>query len=245
MKAATIAFPAAPIPAGPTVSRGAPNEARIAHIVIIANQIDIGAGELAETTQSSSDVKAFGKQMIIDHTGANKQAADLVKKLGVELEDNPTSRRLEQRDEANIRFAKLATAVAVTACVGIALAQQVQAREAIRVSAYGIAEKQSNAVTTPAEPRRFGRDSVYATRPPNPGNPVLAGGLTVDEGGGAPVYAVQLTHPSGPVMEAGNDFQPYGRDSVYMAGSPNAVPSHLAGRKSSPDPDSRPRLGKK
>ena len=245
MKAATIAFPAAPIPAGPTVSRGASNEARIAHIVIIANQIDIDVGELAETKQSSPDVKAFGKQIIIDHTGANNQAADLVKKLGAGLEDNPKSQRLEQRDEAKISFAKLATASALTACVGIALAQQVHAREAIRVSAYKMAEKQSTAVTTLAESRQFGRDSVYATRPPNPGNPVLAGGLTVDEGGGAPVYAVQLTHPSGPVMEAGNDFQPYGRDSVYMAGSPSTVPSHLADRKSSPGPDSRPRLGKK
>jgi hypothetical protein len=84
-----------------------------------------------------------------------------------------------------------------------------------------MAEKPSNTVTTPAEPRQFGRDSVYAAQPPNPSNPVLAGGLTVDEAGGAPLYAVQLTHPSGPVMEGGNDLQPYGRDSVYVAGSPN------------------------
>lgn len=245
MKAATIAFPAPLILVAPTLSQGAPNEAQIAQVVIIANQIDIEAGELAETKRSSSDVKAFGQQMIIDQTGANSQATDLVKKFRVGLEDNPKSRRLEQRDQAKISFAKLATAIALTACAGIALAQQVQAREAIRVSAYKMAEKQSTAVTTLAEPRQFGRDSAYATRPPNPGNPVLAGGLTVDEGGGAPVYAVQLTHPSGPVMEAGNDFQPYGRDSVYMAGSPNTVPSHLADRKSSPGVDSRPRLGKK
>ncbi len=128
-------------------------------------------------------------------------------------EDNPMK-------AANINLAKLATAIALTACAGIAHARQVQ--EVIRVTVYKMAEKPSNTVTTRAEPQQFGRDSVYATQPPNPGNPVLAGGLTVDEGGGAPVYATQLTHPSGPVMEAGNDFQPYGRDSVYVAGSPSA-----------------------
>jgi hypothetical protein len=84
-----------------------------------------------------------------------------------------------------------------------------------------MAEKPSDTVTTPTEPQQFGRDSVYAAPPPNRSNPVLAGGLTVDEAGGAPLYAVQLTHPSGPVMEGGNDLQPYGRDSVYVAGSPN------------------------
>jgi len=95
-----------------------------------------------------------------------------------------------------------------------------QAQEAISVTVYKMAENPSNTVTTPAEPQQLGRDSVYAAQPRNPSNPVLAGGLTVDEAGGAPLYAVQLTHPSGPVMEGGNDLQPYGRDSVYVAGSP-------------------------
>jgi hypothetical protein len=98
-------------------------------------------------------------------------------------------------------------------------AQQVQ--EVIRVTGYKVAQKPSNKLTTPTLPRQFGRDSVYATQPASPSNPVLAGGLTVDEAGGAPLYAVQLTHPSGPVMDGGNDLQPYGRDSVYVAGSPN------------------------
>jgi hypothetical protein len=93
------------------------------------------------------------------------------------------------------------------------------------------AEKPSSTVATRAEPRQFGRDSVYATQPSAPGNPLLAGGQTVDEAGGAPLYATQLTHPSGPVMEAGNDLQPYGRDSVYVAGSPNAAPGGMRGHQ--------------
>jgi hypothetical protein len=119
--------------------------------------------------------------------------------------------------EASINFLKLATAIALMACAGIAHAQQTQ--EVIRDSVHKVAEKPSNIVNTRAEPQQLGRDSIYATQPPNPGNPVLAGGLTVDEAGGAPLYAVQLTHPSGPVMEAEDDLQPYGRDSVYTAGS--------------------------
>ena len=96
-----------------------------------------------------------------------------------------------------------------------------------------MAVKPSNVVTTPTGPQQFGRDSVYATQPPSPGNPVLAGGLTVDEAGGAPLYATQLTHPSGPVIEGGNDLQPYGRDSVYVAGSPNAASlAYPVGRQS-------------
>jgi hypothetical protein len=101
-------------------------------------------------------------------------------------------------------------------------------QEFIHVTVYKMAEKPSNIITTPAEPQQFGRDSVYATQPPSASNPVLAGGLTVDEAGGAPLYAVQLTHPSGPVMEGGNDLQPYGRDSVYVAGSPKPPSTKIA-----------------
>jgi hypothetical protein len=125
---------------------------------------------------------------------------------------------------------KAATIIAFATCAGIAHAQQVQ--EVNPVTAYMMAQNRSTTITTPTEPRQFGRDSVYATQPRSPSNPVLAGGLTVDEAGGAPIYATQLTHPSGPVMEAVNDLQAYGRDSVYVAGSPYAAPpSHFAGRR--------------
>jgi len=122
---------------------------------------------------------------------------------------------------ASINLLKLATAITLTACAGIAHAQQAQ--KIIGISVHKMTERPSNTVTTPAGPQQFGRDTVYATQLPNPSNPVLAGGLTVDQAGGAPLYATQLTHPSGPVMTA-NDLQPYGRDSVYLAGSPNAAP---------------------
>ena len=103
MKATVIAFAAALVLVGPALGQGAPNDAQIAHIVVTANQVDIDAGKLAETKGSSADVKAFGKQMVTDHTGVNKQATDLVTKLNVKPEDNPTSQSLKQGGEANIK----------------------------------------------------------------------------------------------------------------------------------------------
>ena len=178
MKAATIAFAVAPVLAGLALRRSASNDVQIA---VAANQVDINAGEFAETKGSSPDVKG----------------------------------------EANISLSKLTIAIALMACAGIGHAQQMQ--EVIRATVNKMAEKPSDTVTTPAEPQPFGRGSVYATEPPNPSNPVFAGGLTVDEAGGAPLYATELTHPSGPVMVGGNELQPYGRSSVYVAGSPAHV----------------------
>jgi putative membrane protein len=81
---------------------GAPSDAQIAHIVVTANQVDIDAGKLAQTKASSAEVKQFGETMIKDHSAVNKQATDLVKKLGVKPEDNATSRSLAQGGRDNL-----------------------------------------------------------------------------------------------------------------------------------------------
>jgi len=78
------------------------NDAQIASIVVTANQVDIDAGNLAASTASSADVKAFGKQMVTDHTGVNKSAVDLVTKLKVTPEDNATSKSLKEGGEKNV-----------------------------------------------------------------------------------------------------------------------------------------------
>jgi putative membrane protein len=90
---------AAPAAAGPT-------DPQIAHIVVTANQVDIDAGKLAETKGHSKDVRAFGKQMVTDHTGVNKQAVALAKKLNVTPEDNPTSQSLKKGGEDNLKNLK-------------------------------------------------------------------------------------------------------------------------------------------
>jgi putative membrane protein len=79
------------------------NDAQIAAIVVTANQVDIDAGKLAETKASNAEVKAFGKQMVTDHTGVNKQAVALVTKLGVKPEDNPTAESLKTGGAENVK----------------------------------------------------------------------------------------------------------------------------------------------
>jgi putative membrane protein len=78
------------------------NDAQIAHIVVTANQVDIDAGQLAASTASNPEVKKFGRQMVTDHTGVNKQAADLAAKLKVTPADNPTSQSLKAGGDKNV-----------------------------------------------------------------------------------------------------------------------------------------------
>ena len=99
--AAPAPAPATPPPA-PAPAAAGPNDAQIAHIVVTANQVDIDAGKLAESKGANKDVKAFGKQMVTDHTGVNKQATALVKKLKVTPEDNPTSQALKKGGADNV-----------------------------------------------------------------------------------------------------------------------------------------------
>ena len=110
MKFPNIAFASALVfAAGAALAQGAapaasaPTDAQIAHIVVTANQVDIDAGKLAESKGASKDVKAFGKQMVTDHTGVNKQAVALVTQLKVTPEDNPTSQSLKSGGVANVK----------------------------------------------------------------------------------------------------------------------------------------------
>jgi putative membrane protein len=110
MKSLRIAFVSALfLAAGGTFAQGAapaaagPTDAQIAHIVVTANQVDIDAGKLAESNGTNKEVKAFGKQMVTDHTGVNQQAVALVTKLKVTPEDNPTSKSLKAGGEENVK----------------------------------------------------------------------------------------------------------------------------------------------
>ena len=80
----------------------APTDPQIAAIVVTANQVDIDAGKLAESRAHSKDVKSFATLMVKDHTGVNKAATDLVHKLKVKPESNPTSESLKKGGDDNI-----------------------------------------------------------------------------------------------------------------------------------------------
>jgi len=79
-----------------------PTDPQIAAIVVTANQVDIDAGKLAEGKSKSKDVKDFAKLMITDHSAVNKSATELVKKLKVTPEDNPTAQSLKKGGDENL-----------------------------------------------------------------------------------------------------------------------------------------------
>jgi putative membrane protein len=65
--AATLAFASI----GCNAQANGPSDPQIASIVVTANQVDIDAGELAETKTQSPNVKAFVQQMITPITAAS------------------------------------------------------------------------------------------------------------------------------------------------------------------------------
>lgn len=77
-----------------------PNDAQIAHIAYTAGVIDINAAKQAIDKSKTKLVVDFAKDMLRDHEAVNKQALDLVKKLGVTPEDNPTSQALTKAGDA-------------------------------------------------------------------------------------------------------------------------------------------------
>ena len=103
MKTPIAAAVAALFLLGANAQAQSPSDAQIASIVVTANQVDIDAGKLAESKGSNAEVKAFGKQMVTDHSGVNKQAVALVTKLKVTPEDNPTSKSLKAGGADNLR----------------------------------------------------------------------------------------------------------------------------------------------
>lgn len=89
-----------------TASAQGVNDAQIAAIVVTANQVDIDAGKLAESMGKASEVKKFGAEMAKDHTGVNKSAVELVTKLKVTPEDNPTAASLKKGGMENVEALK-------------------------------------------------------------------------------------------------------------------------------------------
>jgi putative membrane protein len=83
-----------------------PTDPQIAAIVVTANQVDIDAGKLAASKSHTKDIREFAQRMITDHTGVNKSAVDLVTKLKVTPEDNPTSQSLKSGGEENLKNLK-------------------------------------------------------------------------------------------------------------------------------------------
>jgi len=106
MRIESVLTAAALLVGGAALAAQAPSDAQIASIVVTANQVDIDAGNLAKATSTNPDVKSFAQTMVTDHTGVNKQATDLVTKLKVTPEDNPTSKSLKDGGAQNVAALK-------------------------------------------------------------------------------------------------------------------------------------------
>lgn len=84
-------------------SPGKPSDAQIAHIAYTADTIDIKAGQLALQKSRNAEVRTFAQDMVRDHTAVNDKALALVKKLGVQPQDNDTSRTLTRQAAAETK----------------------------------------------------------------------------------------------------------------------------------------------
>ena len=82
------------------------NDAQIASIVVTANQVDVDAGKLAASMGANPEVRKFGQQMVADHMGVNRSATELVTKLKVTPQDNPTSQALQAGGRKNVEALK-------------------------------------------------------------------------------------------------------------------------------------------
>jgi len=102
MKFATLVIAGSLVAWSSAASAQQINDAQIASIVVTANQVDIDAGKLAKSKGHSKDVKAFGERMVVDHSGVNKSATELVTKLKVTPQDNPTSQQLKTGGDENV-----------------------------------------------------------------------------------------------------------------------------------------------
>jgi putative membrane protein len=89
-----------------------PTDAEIAAIVVTANQVDIDAGKLAQTKASHPEIKKFAERMVVEHTGVNKSATELVTKLNVTPQDNATSKSLKDSGTKNLSTLKGLTGAA-------------------------------------------------------------------------------------------------------------------------------------
>src|ERR1041385_6365395 len=92
---AAFATMAAAVTCAHASDAGAPNDAQIAMIAVVADTVDIDAGKLAAEKASNKEVKAFAETMVRDHTAVNTKATALAKKLGVTPEESDTSKKLK------------------------------------------------------------------------------------------------------------------------------------------------------
>lgn len=70
------------------------SDAEVAHVAVVANQIDISYAELAKEKSQDAEILKFAETMTNDHNAVINQASALVKKLSVTPKENAVSQKL-------------------------------------------------------------------------------------------------------------------------------------------------------
>jgi putative membrane protein len=70
------------------------------------NNAEVAVGKIAASKAQNAEVKSFADMMVTGHTAVNKQAVDLVTKLKVTPQDNPTSQALKAGGDKNLETLK-------------------------------------------------------------------------------------------------------------------------------------------
>jgi putative membrane protein len=70
------------------------SDEEVAHVAVVANQIDIAYADIAKEKSKEADILKFAETMTNDHNAVINQASALVKKLSVTPKDNAVSQKL-------------------------------------------------------------------------------------------------------------------------------------------------------
>jgi putative membrane protein len=82
------------------------SDPEIASVAVVANQVDINAGQLAKTKSKDKEVLNFANTMINDHKSVIQQASALVQKLKVTPKDNAVSKKLNADAQKTMKSLK-------------------------------------------------------------------------------------------------------------------------------------------
>ncbi|MCG8469608.1 MAG: DUF4142 domain-containing protein [Gemmatimonadetes bacterium] len=91
---ATIAGAVALVGATGVSAQADLDDLEMAHVAVVASNIDIAYARIALDKSSNPEIRAFAETMIRDHSAVNEGVAALADKLGVTAKDNALSRQL-------------------------------------------------------------------------------------------------------------------------------------------------------
>lgn len=80
--------------AAPLAAQSDLDDLEMAHVAVVASEIDIAYAHLALAFSRNPEIRRFAETMIRDHTAVNGQVVALAEKLNVQARDNAMSRQL-------------------------------------------------------------------------------------------------------------------------------------------------------